>query len=199
MNRRMFFTVIGFLVILNGCSSEWYLLDKVEIGKKDMPVVRQAVHAADWNESHGLTTWSDDRYVLRRIQRSMGYDWTDFWKANAGSVVSGLGLGAVEAHNYGYKWNGLDEDNWFRKWATKNTGGDVWIKFGDFDKAGRTLYMAGDRYGWNKWIRFYEGNWVFALASHWIVQNTIAAGVRNFAKHGSPVWFDIDLFRFFGE
>lgn len=180
------------LLLLSGCS-QWYLVNKVEIHKKDIPAVRKIVSDSEWNATHKLKRFTTDEYIIRRIQYALAYDNLDLAKAVGGSFISGLGLGAKESHDYGYGWDGLSETNSFRKWATMNTAGNAWMKIGHFDKVARSVYMFGDRYGWNKWIRYFGGNWVWAYLAHFAIQNSTAGLVRNFAKHGTPFYWNIEF------
>lgn len=132
------------------------------------------------------------------------YETEDVILGSSYSLMSGLGLGLLESHSFGYRYPDLSDGNWFKDWATMNTAGDQLFKLHHPNKVGREINDVFDRLAYQELETFY-GKWYWAYIHHFVVKNTMATIYRGWAKYGKPFYyfsieFDIDWFihRVFG-
>lgn len=139
-----------------------------------------------------------------QYNRVFEHETPDILYGTAWSVTSGLGLGLLESHSFGYKYPDLSEGNWYKEWATMNTSGDQLFKLQHPNKVGRELNDVFDRLAYQRLEKFY-GKWYWAYIHHFVAKNTMATIYRGWAKYGKPFYyfsveFDLSwmLYRVFG-
>lgn len=168
--------LLFFLLPIFGCSHLY--VNSVTISHKEINSVK-------------IDSTLSGKENIRKIQESVAYQTKDILLAIGSSIVSGYGLGSYESKNF-YAPNAYQKsflaDSWYSEWANLNTSGNAWLKVGDYDKVHRTLWLTFDKYAWNKYLKFFSGNWLYAYLSHFIVSNSMAGLVRNLAKHGTFYW-----------
>ena len=157
-----------------GCSSEWYIIKEVNLKPND---VKEAFSVVDTSRP-GVEN-------IRNIQKLIRWKPRDFWTASMWATLEGMGLGLYESKVY-YSPNAFPnlDGTWFHDWVNMRTGGDYWMKIGHPDKIGRSLWIASTKASWNKYLRFYGGNWVYAYLTQFTISNTIATLIRQQAKYG---------------
>lgn len=64
------------------------------------------------------------------------------------------------------------------------------MKVGHPDKISRTIWIGSGKVSWNRYLRFFGGNWVWAYLVQFTISNTVAEIIRQQAKYGS---FHIEL------
>lgn len=95
-----------------------------------------------------------------------------------------MGLGWYESRIFyaGKAFPGQSGEFW--DWFRSPHRGDTWIKIGDSDKLARALWQYSALPAKMAWLRYFGGNWVFAMLAEWIVSNTVATIIRTTAKYG---------------
>lgn len=116
------------------------------------------------------------------------YNSRDIILGSVYSTVSGIGLGMLESHAFGYTYPDLDSDGWLQNYLTMNTSGDQFFKFHHPNKIGRELNDVFDRLAYKDLEKFY-GSWLIAYAHHFVVKNTMATVYRGWAKYGKPFYY----------
>lgn len=174
---------IFVLLLLSSCSSKWYLIKEVTIKPKDINTVVRVID-----------TTRPEIENIRAIQHATRYQWNDFWWGSGMAVTEGIGLGIYESKVY-YSPHAFPrwEGSFFYDWINMPTGGDYWMKIGHPDKVGRAIWISSTKNSWNRYLRFYGGNWVYAYLTQFTISNTVATGVRQLAKYGHFT-FEISLF-----
>ena len=165
--------------LLTSCS-QWYLTRSVEIKPQDIPTVARLID-----------TTKSEVDNIHAIQKAISYNWKDFIIATTFGITEGVGLGLYESKVFyspkafpGMKYT------WFYDWVNMKTGGDYWMKIGHPDKIGRTIWLGSAKVSWNRYLRFFGGNWVFAYLAQFTISNTVAEIIRQQAKYGT---FNIEL------
>lgn len=122
------------------------------------------------------------------------------------SSISGIGLGLLESHAFGYQYPGLDKDGWLHEYLTMKTGGDQLIKLWHPNKVGRGMNDIFDRQAYKKWEKFFGKKWYLTYIVHFMVKNSVASIYRGWAKYDKPFFYydlEIDydwlIYRLFGE
>lgn len=110
------------------------------------------------------------------------------------SSLSGIGLGMLESHAFGYRYPHLGPGA-LRDYLLMNQAGDaVFTKFWHSAKVGRSLNDIFDRAGYNRLRKFYGDKWFWAYLTHFVVKNTTATFYRDWAKYGDLTYsYQIDL------
>lgn len=170
---------IVLLLLFTGCSP-WYLTRTVELRERDFPIAARVID-----------TTKAPLENIRALQKATAYDWQDFWVGTGFAVTEGLGLGMYESKIY-YSPKAFPgmKGTWFYDWFNMKTGGDYWMKVGHPDKIGRTIWIGSGMVSWNRYLRFFGGNWVWAYLVQFTISNTVAEIIRQQAKYGS---FHIEL------
>lgn len=178
------FILIIILMIFAGCSKEWYLIKEVTLSPKD---VNQAFTVVDTNRA-GIEN-------IRAIQKMTECKQPDFWWGTAMAVTEGIGLGLYESKVY-YSPNAFPslEGTFVHDWVNMKTGGDYWLKIGHPDKVGRAMWISSTKASWNRYLKFYGGNWVYAYLTQFTISNTVATLIRQQAKHGNFAIFEVSIF-----
>lgn len=110
------------------------------------------------------------------------------------SSLSGIGLGLLESHAFGYKYPGLDQDGWLQNYLTMYTGGDYLIKFYHPNKVGRGMNDIFDRRAYVKWTKFFGSKWYWTYIVHFMLKNSVASIYRGWAKYDKPFYYyEIDV------
>lgn len=185
--------IIAAAAVLHGCSSEWYLMDKVEIKENDIAVVREAVHIEDARTHYANTKpVGADLELLRTVQLHLSYRNGDLYKAIVGSLAAGIGLGFYESKNY-YAPRAFPtlEGTQFHSWFNMNTAGDQTFKMFQPDKIFRAIWQSSSRYAWNRWLRYFGHNWVYATLADYVLMNGVAGFIRRYAKNGEWINFEV--------
>jgi len=164
-----------------GCS-QWYLVKSVTIDDRDMMIVKATI---DQNKT--------DLENIRAIQKNTRYDWSDFWFGTGYALAEGTGLGFYESKVFYGKNSFPGNEGWFWDWYRMDTSGDQYLKLGHPDKIFRTIWISSGKASWNRYLKFYGGNWVFAYATQFTVSNSLAGMIRKFGKRGEFYFnFEID-------
>lgn len=128
----------------------------------------------------------------------------DIYYGSGWSAMSGIGLGMLESHAFGYQYPSLNQDGWLQNWLTMDTSGDQLIKVWHPNKLGREINDVFDRLAYER-LETYYGKWYWAYLHHFVVKNTTSTMYRGWAKYGKPFYyfyieFDLDwfLYRVFG-
>lgn len=167
MYRLLFLLPLIFI----GCSSEWYLTKSVTISDRDIPNIR-----LDSNKSSIEN--------IREIQRATRYNWRDFWFGTAYGVTEGMGLGFYETKVFYGKRAFPGSEGAFWDWYRMETSGDAWLKVGHPDKVFRAIWMVSNKASWNRYLKFYGGNWIYAYLTEFTISNSVAGLIRKFGKYG---------------
>ena len=110
------------------------------------------------------------------------------------SAVSGVGLGVLESHAFGYRYPHLKSGG-LKDYLTMNTAGDgVFTKFWHPNKIGRSFNDIFDRSAYLQLKTYFNGKWYWAYACHFTIKNIVSTLVRDWAKYGDAFYsFQIDL------
>ena len=129
---------------------------------------------------------------IRTIQKAIAYNWKDFWIGTGYEIAEGTGLGFYESKVFYGASAFPGASGWFFDWYRMPEGGNAWIKFGYPQKVFRTLWIFSTKAAWNRDLKFFGGNWVFAYLKQFTISNSVAGLIRNFAKHGS-FYFNLEI------
>jgi hypothetical protein len=124
--------------------------------------------------------------VTEQYNYERSYNSSDIFTGIAYSISSGISLGIYEANAFGYEYSGLPDSKVkdYLKWNPKTDA--VFNKMLTPQKMFREIYFQTTRSALNSYLKYYNGNWVYAYLTWFTVHNLTATLYRDYAKYGTP-------------
>ncbi|MBI9070753.1 MAG: hypothetical protein JEY94_04105 [Melioribacteraceae bacterium] len=158
---------------------------QAQVTKSDIRDLLVLQGFSDLAEIEAQTSVIYDSYLDK-----ISYNFGDLLAGVGYSALSGVSLGAHEAHQFGYKkidWMPKFMQDWYKS-SDRALPQSVFGDFFNWREVFKQFDYVADRNAYESLNTFFKQKWYFSLVTHWVVKNTFATIMRDQMKHEQPFY-----------